>query len=362
MRVLYLTDRLSHRGGAPRHLLDVIHALSESHEITVAAAAMDKEIELPTGVRFVKVPGLRAGVEQTRGLGKLASLLADSDIVHAQNVLNPTALEMAKCRPFIVTIQDHRVFCPGPGRTLPDGRACTSTMSMEQCEPCLPDTDHRERMLDITEKRRRALTSVPLLVLSTYMATELEQAGLPGAVILPPPVSVGPRRTDPGNGFLIAGRLVHHKGVDLAYRAWKMSNTQHPLRVAGLGSATEEMTEASMLGWLDRSALRTELQASRALLFPARWQEPFGIIGAEALAMGTPVVAMTTGGMTDWCEKGTITLQSGDIEGMAKAIKNLDENPVKALRIGHEGQQFIERMLDPPTLTNRLATIYQNLS
>jgi glycosyltransferase involved in cell wall biosynthesis len=134
------------------------------------------------------------------------------------------------------------------------------------------------------------------------------------------------------------------------------------LRVAGLGSATEEMAEASMLGWLDRSALRTQLQASRALLFPARWQEPFGIIGAEALAMGTPVVAMTTGGMADWCVKGTITVQSGDIEGMAKAIKNLDENPVKALRIGHEGQQFIERMLDPPLLTNRLATIYQNLS
>jgi len=359
MRVLYLTDRLSHRGGAPRHLLDVIDGIAKSHTVTVAAAAMDKDVRLPSGTEFVKVPGLRSGVEQSRGLAKLAPLLSETDFVHAQNVLNPTALELAKSRPLIVTVQDHRMFCPGPGRTLPDGRACTTRMSPKVCEACLTDESHRTRMLTITEHRQRALHGVPLLVLSTYMARELEQAGLPDAIILPPPVRVGPTKLTAGQGFLIAGRLVHHKGADLAHQAWKESKTQHPLHVAGLGSASSEMDGAVQLGWLDRNELRIQLGEARALLFPARWQEPFGIIGAEALAMGTPVIAMETGGMVDWCGPGTITVATGDVPGMARAINALDIEPENALRIGHEGQERIAQMLDPDMLLNRLTDIYQ---
>ena len=64
MRLLYLTDRLSHRGGAQHHLLDVIQAMSTRHIVTIAAAAIDGDVRLPPGVAFHKVSGLRSGVSQ----------------------------------------------------------------------------------------------------------------------------------------------------------------------------------------------------------------------------------------------------------------------------------------------------------
>ena len=78
--------------------------------------------------------------------------------------------------------------------------------------------------------------------------------------------------------------------------------------MAGLGSALDAMPKAESLGWLSRAALRKAMADARAVLFPARWQEPFGIVGVEALAMGTPVIANPTGGMRDWCTQGTISV------------------------------------------------------
>ena len=44
MELLYLTDRLSHRGGAPHHLLDLIRVMAEEHQVTVAAADKDRDV------------------------------------------------------------------------------------------------------------------------------------------------------------------------------------------------------------------------------------------------------------------------------------------------------------------------------
>ena len=47
--------------------------------------------------------------------------MAAADVVHVQNVMNPTALtRLVSSGRAVVTVQDHRVFCPGPGRTPPD--------------------------------------------------------------------------------------------------------------------------------------------------------------------------------------------------------------------------------------------------
>jgi glycosyltransferase involved in cell wall biosynthesis len=46
------------------------------------------------------------------------------------------------------------------------------------------------------------------------------------------------------------------------------------------------------------------LSESRALLFPIDWEEPFGMVVIEALACGTPVVAMKRGAMPEIIEHG----------------------------------------------------------
>jgi glycosyltransferase involved in cell wall biosynthesis len=362
MRLLYLTDRLSHRGGAQHHLLDIITAMAQRHDITVAAAAFDKDVCLPAGVSTVRLKGLRATIATQRGLHGLDALLADADGVHIQNVMNPEALAAATGPNTVVTIQDHRVFCPGPGKTLPSGNPCTVPMSDTVCETCCPDTTHRERMIALTSARLDTLhAAAQVLVLSQYMAECLAQVGIDSVTVLPPPVPPGPPKSSPGHGFLVAGRLVHHKGTDQAIAAWRAAESDHPLSLAGLGSETAGIEDALKLGWLDRDLLRTTMAEARALIFPSRWAEPFGIVGAEALAMGTPVVAMVAGGMSDWTHTGTLAIAPGDIAGMTAAIRTLAADPELALTLGAAGQAWTTAHLAPAPLHDRLEAIYRAL-
>jgi glycosyltransferase involved in cell wall biosynthesis len=119
------------------------------------------------------------------------------------------------------------------------------------------------------------------------------------------------------------------------------------------------MSDAYPLGWLSRDQLRHEMAAARAVLFPARWQEPFGIVGAEALAMGTPVIARLTGGMSDWCESGTI--QVSDRTEMTSAIRHLATNSDAAHALGEAGRTHIRTLCSPKSVHAQLEAVYQHL-
>ena len=273
--------------------------------------------------------------------------------------MNPVVIELAKRKPCVATIQDHRVFCPGPGRTLPDQQQCSVPMEEAPCVRCLPNNEQRSRMVHITQSRQRALRGVPLIVLSAYMADEMEGAGFPRPTVIPPKIRIGPPKEGPGDGFLMAGRMVHHKGVDMGYHAWKMANTQYPLRIAGLGPAVQQTPEAEHLGWLSGEELRVQIRAARALIFPSRWQEPYGIIGVEALANGTPVIAMKRGGMGDWMGSGCINIQPGDVNGMAAALKTMAHDPGYAQRIGEAGQAMMRHRQHTQQPTERIRSLYE---
>ena len=300
------------------------------------------------------VRGLAAALASTARLVRLDELLATAEVVHVQNVMNPVALARAVATGrALVTVQDHRMFCPGPGRTLPEGARCRLPMSDAMCHDCLPDNSYRRRSLELTAARREALRGARLVVLSQYMADELAGAGLPGAVVLPPWVEPGPERIDAGHGFVLGGRLVAHKAPLDAWRAWRQAESTQPLVVAGAGPLEALLEGADRLGWLTGTLLRATLRRARALLFAARWQEPFGILGLEALAEGTPVVVADVGGTTDWSEAGCLRVPGGDIGAMTDAIRRLDADPDLALRLGREGraavaERFSQSRLEPP--------------
>ncbi len=361
MRILFLADRLSLRGGADHHLRQVIAAAAAAgHRVTLACGRAEPGVGPPAGVSLVRLRGLAARAASAARLTGLDALLAGHDVVHAQNVMNPVALAAATAAGrAVVTVQDHRVLCPGPGKTLPDGSRCRVAMDEAACAACLPGVAYREEMLALTRARLEALRGARLVVLSDYMARELAAADLPGARVLPPWVTPGPPRARPGDGLLLAGRMVAHKGVIVAWRAWRRAATPLPLRVAGSGPLAAAMDGAARLGWLDRAALRRELRRARALLFPSRWQEPFGILGVEALAEGTPVIVADTGGTRSWSAAGCLRVPAGDAGAMAEAVSRLAADPSLALRLGREGQAAVAVVFSRRLIEPRLLALYE---
>ncbi len=63
------------------------------------------------------------------------------------------------------------------------------------------------------------------------------------------------------------------------------------------------------------------LQGAKAMLFPILWEEPFGIVMAESLACGSPVIAFKRGSVPEVIEDGVNGFVVDDIYGIAKSIE-----------------------------------------
>ncbi len=363
MRVLYLTDRLSIFGGADHHFHQIIRwSVACGRKVTVAYGRIEGKAPRLEQCKLIQIRGLANPIGSESRLGALDELLNNHDLIHVQNVMNPIALARAtRTGRALVTVQDHRFFCPSLGKTLPDGNRCTELADISICRSCLVDERYRAHMLDVMSQRCTALEGAHLIVLSQYMADELQLAGLGPAAVIPPWVEVCSSEPDPGRGFVTGGRLVQHKASLDSYHAWRRSKTDHNLLVAGRGPLENEFAGAKKLGWLGQNDLSNTLHHARALLFPSFWQEPFGILGVQALAEGTPVIVAESGGIGEWAAEGCLRYRQGDIDQMAAAITELDENPEKAKQLGQQGRAMVKQRFNRKTIENRLTKLFTSI-
>lgn len=83
---------------------------------------------------------------------------------------------------------------------------------------------------------------------------------------------------------------------------------------------------------------------AKALLFPIDWEEPFGMSVIEALACGTPVVAMNRGAMPEIIEHGVTGFLANNEEEFIEYAARVDEIDPKACRASVEKKFSAEAM------------------
>jgi glycosyltransferase involved in cell wall biosynthesis len=299
MRILHVSDRLSERGGAYQHLLAVVEAqVREGHEVELAVGRADGGTPEPCGVHIV--PGLDARTSADADM-EAACTRFRPDVVHVHTVVNPSVLRWAGRRRAVITVQDHRYFCPGRGKWTRAGEPCRRAPSPAACAECFEDAAYFREVWTLTRERLEALRALRVVVLSRYMREELRAAGLDDADISVVPPFVRGLDGSPGARgpacVLFVGRLVAGKGALEAARAWRESGLDLPLVVAGAGPLRLDLERlgAQVLGWVDRGTLAGLYARARVVVMASRWQEPFGIVGLEALASGVPVAAWDGG-------------------------------------------------------------------
>ena len=77
------------------------------------------------------------------------------------------------------------------------------------------------------------------------------------------------------------------------------------------------------VGTVDDVQKNAHLGRAAALLMPIDWEEPFGIVMAEALACGTPVIAFKRGSVTDIVRDGINGFACESVEDAAAAVDRL---------------------------------------
>lgn len=202
----------------------------------------------------------------------------------------------------------------------------------------------RPRLGRIAERVLRIPTRVDFADAATYVfvSETLRRQGppLPRTAVEPSGVAddfVDPRPPRPWSWRLLSvGRIDPRKGVATAIEAL-VELPEATLTVAGSGPATllaDLAALAERVGVTDRVTFagavpRAELpalyEAHDAVVFPVVWEEPWGLVPLEAMALGRPVTASGRGGSSEYLRDGENCLLHvpGDPTSLAATVRRL---------------------------------------
>ena len=319
MKILVYIERASVRGGieifAERH---IARLRAEGHEVDVAS-----------------------DVHHEMGL-------YDEIIVHKCS--DVATLERFPPEKTVYYIHDHEPICPRTYAYTPLLHNCSRAGGVWPCLFCAPLCRNwkpaLKRVLSQARRKRAMARFKKLVVISDFMKGRLVANGIPPEKIeVKPPVirtdataqvphdSRAPRApTDSGHSvdLLFAGQLIRGKGVQLLLAAMARMKTPRTLDIVGTGNMEPKLKAlAEELGIADRvrfNGFQTNpqewMRAARCVVVPSLWQEPFGLVAAEAVALGRPVVAFAVGGLPEACGGKATLVPPGDVAALAKALEN----------------------------------------
>lgn len=140
--------------------------------------------------------------------------------------------------------------------------------------------------------------------------------------------------------LLFLGRIIRNKGIlqalDIAERTGKRLIIAGPIKAPSFFKKEVEPRIAKnpkirFVGAVDGKEKQKLLKHAQCLLFPILWEEPFGFVMVEALACGTPVLALKKGAVSEVLS-GFPQLICNSVDEMVQKIKRPDYPAPSALR------------------------------
>jgi glycosyltransferase involved in cell wall biosynthesis len=159
----------------------------------------------------------------------------------------------------------------------------------------------------------------------------------------------------PKNYFIWIGRICPDKGTDLAIKIAKKRGIK--LLLAGqLQPMYQDFFKKEIkphlgqkikyIGELSQAQLSSFYGSAKALIYPHRWQEPFGLVMIESMACGTPVIAFNRGSVPEIVKDGKTGFVVNSIKEAVEAVKKIDQINRLDCRKWVEEKFTVEKMVD----------------
>ncbi len=218
----------------------------------------------------------------------------------------------------------------------------------------LVTTNHGTFNDELAAIYRQVANRVPVIAISARQAAGA--GDIPIAAVIHHGVDVDAFPVGPGgDGLVFLGRMAESKGVHLAARAAREAGV--PLRIAAkmreapeyeyferkvrplLGDGVEYLGE---VGFDEKLEL---LGGARALLNPIQWEEPFGMVMIESLAVGTPVLTFPLGAAPEIVDHGVTGYLSDTWDELVTSIDGASALDRAACRAAVEARFSTARMV-----------------
>lgn len=237
-------------------------------------------------------------------------------------------------------VHDHDPICPRSYAYTPLKHNCSRPGGLWPCVFCAPVCRNWKTALDrvlMQSRRKKAMARFRrIVVISQFMKSRLVVNGIPAdhIVVSPPTIKLPAITSQPPEqvDLLFVGQLIRGKGVQLLLQAMAKMKRPRTLDIVGAGNMEGELKAlAQSLGLCDRVRFRgfqrnpqDWIAAAKCVVVPSFWQEPFGLVAAEAVALGKPVVVFAIGGLPEAGGGKAILIPPGDVDALAKALDEGD--------------------------------------
>ena len=174
-----------------------------------------------------------------------------------------------------------------------------------------------------------------------------------------------PFAAEAGEYFAFVGRICPEKNIEGAIDIARRTGV--PLRIAAKVDPVDveyhetviepliDGQHVEYLGELDDTDKGKLLAGARALLFPVDWPEPFGLAMTEAMACGTPVLALRRGSVPEVVEDGVTGFVRDTVDELVAAVDGLDGLSRDACR------ERVESHFSLPVMTDGYEAVYRTL-
>jgi len=202
---------------------------------------------------------------------------------------------------------------------------------------------------------------IPVVSISDSQRRPLPQANFAATVLHGLPQNLLAKGPGRGGYLAFLGRISPEKAPDAAIRIAAKAGV--PLKIAAKVDRVDEkyfktviepllsLGDVEFIGEIREDQKQEFLGNAAGLLFPIAWCEPFGLVMIEAMACGTPVVALENGSVPEVLESG--------VTGF---IVHSEQEAIEAVgRIGSLDRDRIRAEFDRRFTAHRMAQNYLNL-
>ena len=223
-------------------------------------------------------------------------------------------------------------------------------------------------------ERRLAPLCDAIVCISHHEVRAARKCGIPaeklrlvrnGVPVTPPvpdvdPISVswpaGKRR------ILFVGRFDRQKGVDVLLRA--LGELKDQVFACIIGDSVvdhlpirADATNVRFCGWLSPPQIEAYYKSADVVVVPSRW-EGFGLVAAEAMRAGLPVIASDVGGLKEIVDDGVtgVLFPTDDVNALVRTISTLTDAQLRAM--GRAGKERFLREFTMERTHRELCDLY----
>jgi glycosyltransferase involved in cell wall biosynthesis len=393
MRIGFLVEYLGPRGGTEEYIRSLGEGLiTRGHDVEVLYEHQTQTSGADWERFLDKVEGTAVPSESANRRRCLAKYVqsARPDVLYVHNIsFAEDVVTVAEGKvPVARYVHDFRPVCLRTSKVFPIsrqncGRALGVGCLLHACSlgprrtGRLPVSWNRFRSK--LAERRACLHMDRIIVASTFMRDLLVKNGFSGdrVTVLPyfcPMAPPGvPPDFAPGSRLLFVGQIQKFKGLAVLLSALCSLPASVTLDIAGDGPWRRRYetqaerwglrSRVTFHGWTDREQLTALMSQSQIVIVPSIWNEPFGIVGLEAMLHARPVVAFDVGGIRDWLLDGTtgVLVKDTSAESLATAISSLCDNPEMSRKMGLNGYDRVRDRFTPERHIDALLAEFESL-